>query len=86
MGVNGWRRCDFIGGEADNGEVTLVFKILEYAYPAQSRLHGLLGEVEEEDMVPIHTSRISKNESFLLRRREEGVGLMRLRILAATQN
>ena len=86
MGANGWRRCDLVGGETSNGEVTLIFKIFEYAYLPEFRLDGGPGTVEEEDMVPIHPSRVGNNQSFLLSRREEGVGLMRLRILRATQH
>lgn len=86
MGANGWRRCDLVGGETSNGEVTLMFKIFEYAYLPEFRLDGGPGTVKEEDMVPIHPSRVGNSQSFLLSRREEGVGLMRLRILGVTQD
>ena len=80
LGSAGWRRCDLVGGQTSDGEVTLVFKVFEYAYVEALSLRALLGDNAERNMVPIHPSRLAPQKSYLLPRREEGIRLIRERI------
>jgi hypothetical protein len=78
--TSGWRRCDLVGGQTTDGEVTILFKIFEYAYLEEFSLRVLLKMDDEKDMVPVHPSRVPSTKSYLLRRRAEGIGLVHNRI------
>jgi hypothetical protein len=79
----GWRRCDLVGGQSSNGEVALVFKVFEYSYVEAFSIRALIKDNAEENMVPIHSSRLGANKGYLLVRREEGIRLVRERIREA---
>jgi hypothetical protein len=80
MGAGGWRRCDLVGGQTKDGEVTVVFKVFEYAYVEAFSLRALIGDNAEKNMVPIHASRLAQEKRQLLVRRAEGIKLIQNRI------
>jgi len=80
MKLSGWRRLDLVAGQSRAGEVTIVFKVFEYTYSVVSSLQVLVAKVEDKDMIPIHESQLGSYDRNLLKRREEGVRLIRDRI------
>lgn len=82
--LGGWRRCDLVGGQTGEGEVTLVFKVFEYAYAEELSIRAIVGSGDEKEMVPVHASRLAPTKSSLLKRRDEGIQLVRSLIRQAT--
>jgi hypothetical protein len=80
----GWRRCDLVGGQTGDGEVTLVFKVFEYAYVEAFSLRAAIGANNEKDMVPVHASRLDPEKAHVALRRAGGINQIRARIRAAT--
>ena len=80
----GRRRCDLVGGQTSDGQVTLIFKVFEYAYVESFSLRALIADNDETKMMPIHSSRLSAEKRYLLPRREEGIRMLRDRIREAT--
>jgi len=83
--TGGLRQCHMVGGQSSEGEVTLLFEVFEYAYAEDFNLLSLVKPDVERKVVPVHSSRLDPNRSFLLARREEGIRLVLMRIQAATE-
>lgn len=80
----GWRRCNLVGGQTADGEVTLLFKVFEYSYVEAFSIRAWIGDNAEQNMVPIHPSRLEPTKLYLLKRRAEGISLIRGRIREAS--
>jgi tetratricopeptide (TPR) repeat protein len=83
IGLGGRRRVDVVVGQSTDIDVFIIFKVFEYGLPADKSLQALVGKIADKDMVPIHSSRLSPNDQFLLSRRAEGIRLVRDRIQKA---
>jgi len=79
----GWRRCDLVGGQTADGQVTIIFKVFEYAYVEQLSIRALVGDNDEKNMMPVHQSRLAENKRYLLARITEGVRMVQERIREA---
>ena len=86
----GKRICHMVGGQINDGEVMLIYKVFEYVpeevvtgqYTYTIRLFSK--EKVEKKMVPIHPSRVGGDKRSLLARREEGVRMIGERIRVVT--
>jgi len=85
LGAGGWRRCDLVGGQTSDSEVTLDFKVFEYAYVEALSLRALIKDNAEANMMPIHSSRLAPEKNFLLPRRAQGIEMIRNRIREAAE-
>ncbi len=78
----GQRRCALVGGQTSATEVTLLFEVLEYAYSVPATGRPSPGK---SNLVPLEPSRFQGKQSSVLQRREEGIQLVRRRVLSAIQ-
>ncbi len=85
LGSAGQRRCALVGGQTSATEVTLLFEVMEYASSVQATGRPSPGKSEGRELVPLAPSRFGGNQSYVLQRRQEGIQLVRRRILSAVQ-
>ena len=51
--MDGYRRCYIVGGQTADGEVTILFKVMEYAWPSDLVLGALLSRPSDDRAVPL---------------------------------
>ena len=75
------RRCYIVGGQTANGKVTIVFKVLEYAWPPNLALGALVSKPSEDKAIPLEQSNLSPSQKKS--RRELGIKIVLERIRQA---
>ena len=79
----GRRECCIVGGQSQNDETTIYFKVLEYKAKHNVTMPGLLAFKDEVSFVPIHPSRIPDMDDKLRAQIADGVSNVTARIQSA---
>ena len=79
--LDGVRRCYIVGGQTADGEVTIVFKVMEYAWPPDLTLAALVSRPSDDKAIPLGQSNLSPSAKES--RRELGIKIVRERIQQA---
>jgi len=79
--MDGFRRCYIVGGQTSDGKVTILFKVLEYAWPPDLALAALVSRPGDDKAIPLDQSSLSP--SARESRRELGIKIVLERIRQA---
>jgi hypothetical protein len=79
--MDGYRRCYIVGGQTADGEVTILFKVTEYAWPSDLVLSALLNRPGDDKAIPLDQSTVSP--SIKESRRALGIKIVTERIQQA---
>ena len=74
--IEGYRRCYIVGGQTSDGEVSIMFKVMEYAWPPDLALGALLNRPSEDKAIPLKTSQINMSSSIKESRRALGIKIV----------
>jgi tetratricopeptide (TPR) repeat protein len=79
--LDGFRRCFIVGGQTADGEVNIVFKVMEYTWPPDMALGALISRPSDDKAIPLDQSNVSP--SVKKSRAELGVKIVGERIQQA---
>jgi len=79
--LDGFRRCFVVGGQAADGKVAIVFKVMEYTWLPNLTLSALVSKPGDEKAIPLDQSNLSA--SVKESRRALGIKIMNERIRRA---
>jgi hypothetical protein len=81
--MEGFRRCYIVGGQTADGEVTILFKVMEYTWPSELALTALVSRPSEDKAILIDQSTLSP--SIKESRRALGIRIVTERIQQAAK-
>jgi len=79
--LDGFKRCYIVGGQTADGQVTILFKVLEYTWPPDLALSALLSKPSDDKAISIEQSNLSPSQKES--RRELGIKIVTERIQQA---
>ena len=79
--IEGYRRCYIVGGQTSDGEVSIMFKVMEYGWPPDLALGALLSRPSDDKAIPL--GQINMSPSIKESRRALGIKIVTERIQQA---
>ena len=83
ISAGGRRKCIIVCGQTRDDETQILFKVLEYKTKHNVTMQGLLAFKDEQELVPIHPSRIPDMTDKLKAQIQAGVSNLTVRIQGA---